>query len=86
MVELEELRELKSDVERREKGQAALIETQARRLDELDRLYRDEALARKKTHNAMEDLKVGPLPPSPPLSFTSLCMRCPCSSRCLRSC
>jgi hypothetical protein len=32
---------------------------QAKRLDELDRLYRDEALARKKTHNAMEDLKVG---------------------------
>jgi hypothetical protein len=31
---------------------------QAKRLDELDRLYRDEALARKKTHNAMEDLKV----------------------------
>ncbi len=59
MGELEELRELKGDVERREKGQAALIETQARRLDELDRLYRDEALARKKTHNAMEDLKAG---------------------------
>lgn len=33
--------------------------SQAKRLDELDRLYRDEALARKKTHNAMEDLKVG---------------------------
>ena len=38
--------------------QATLIESQAKRLDELDRLYRDEALARKKTHNAMEDLKV----------------------------
>ena len=35
---------------------------QAKRLDELDRLYRDEALARKRAHNAMEDLKARPAP------------------------
>jgi hypothetical protein len=55
--ELDELRELKADVERREKGQAELIAGQAKRLDELEKLYRDESLARKKIYNAMEDMK-----------------------------
>jgi hypothetical protein len=55
--ELEELREFKDDVERREKAQAELIAGQAKRLDELEKLYRDEALARKKIYNAMEDMK-----------------------------
>lgn len=55
--ELKELREFKEDVERREKAQAELIAGQAKRLEELDKLYRDEALARKKIHNAMEDMK-----------------------------
>lgn len=30
---------------------------QARRLDELDRLYRDEVVARKRAHNALQDAK-----------------------------
>lgn len=55
--ELTELRELKEDVERREKAQAEVISQQAKKLEELDSLYRDEALARKKIHNAMEDMK-----------------------------
>lgn len=55
--ELAELREMKEDVERREKAQAEVISQQARKLEELDSLYRDEALARKKIHNAMEDMK-----------------------------
>lgn len=55
--ELEELREMKADVERREKAQAELIAGQAKRLDELEKLYRDESLQRKKIYNAMEDLK-----------------------------
>jgi hypothetical protein len=40
MAELEELRELKQDVERRERAQATVIENQARRLEELDTLYK----------------------------------------------
>ncbi|KAL4428851.1 hypothetical protein ABPG77_005289 [Micractinium sp. CCAP 211/92] len=55
--ELEELRELKEDVERREKAQAEVISQQAKRLDELDALYRDEAIMRKKIFNQMEDMK-----------------------------
>lgn len=39
-VELEELRELKADVERREKAQAAMLERQAKRLEELETLYK----------------------------------------------
>jgi hypothetical protein len=30
---------------------------QARRLDDLEKLYRDEVVARKRAHNAVEDLK-----------------------------
>lgn len=39
-TELEELRELKADVERRERAQAAVIENQAKRLEELEVLYK----------------------------------------------
>ena len=39
-VELEELREMKDDVVRRERAQAAIIDNQARRLEELDVLYK----------------------------------------------
>ena len=39
-VELEELRELKEDVARRERAQALVIENQAKRLDELETLYK----------------------------------------------
>ncbi len=39
-AELEELREMKEDVERRERAQATVIENQAKRLDELETLYK----------------------------------------------
>ena len=39
-VELEELREMKADVERRERAQASVLERQAKRLEELDSLYK----------------------------------------------
>ena len=42
--ELEELREMKEDVERRERAQATVIENQAKRLDELETLYKVCAL------------------------------------------
>ena len=38
------LKELEADVERREKQQAAVIESQAKRLEELEKLYRDEVV------------------------------------------
>lgn len=34
-----------------------MIGQQAKKLEELDSLYRDEALMRKKIHNQMEDMK-----------------------------
>ena len=39
-MELEELREMKADIERREKAQATVIENQAKRLEELEVLYK----------------------------------------------
>ena len=42
-AELEELRDMKEDVERRERAQAALIDNQAKRLDELETLYKARA-------------------------------------------
>ena len=39
-VELEELREMKADIQRREKAQATVIENQAKRLEELETLYK----------------------------------------------
>ncbi|KAK9831534.1 hypothetical protein WJX81_006588 [Elliptochloris bilobata] len=56
-AELEELREMKEDVERRERAQAAVIENQAKRLEELETLYKDESIMRKKYFNQMEDMK-----------------------------
>lgn len=55
--ELIELREMKEDVARKEKGQAAIIENQAKRLEELEKLYRDEQVTRKRYFNQMEDMK-----------------------------
>ena len=56
-VELDELREMKEDIERKEKQQAMLIESQAKRLEELERLYKDEQVLRKRFFNQMEDMK-----------------------------
>lgn len=47
LAELEELRELRADVERKERQQAAIIEGQAKRLEELDKVYRDEVGGQK---------------------------------------
>jgi len=56
-AELEELRELRADIERKDKQQAGIIENQAKRLDELEKLYREEQVSRKRAFNMMEDLK-----------------------------
>lgn len=57
--ELIALREMKEDVERRERAQADVIANQAKRLDELEHLYKDEALLRKKIHNQVGGWVVG---------------------------
>jgi len=57
MAELDELREMKEDIERKEKQQAVLIEAQAKRLEELEVLYKDEQVLRKRFFNMMEDMK-----------------------------
>ncbi len=104
--ELSELREMKADVERKEKQQAEIIHSQVRwlaaleaggraraahalgrgadlhwgqglllclcalpqskRLEELEKLFRDEQVARKRAVNAMEDMKVRPKCPHAP--------------------
>ena len=43
-TELEELREMKEDIVRRERAQAVIIDNQAKRLEELDLLYKVAAL------------------------------------------
>ena len=39
---------MKEDVERKEKQQAAIIDSQAKKLEELDKSYKDESLLRKR--------------------------------------
>ncbi|MEW5314403.1 MAG: hypothetical protein WDW38_005908 [Sanguina aurantia] len=55
--ELEELREMKADIERKDKQQAVIILNQAKRLDELEKLYKEEQVTRKRYFNTMEDMK-----------------------------
>eukprot|EP00951_Prasinocladus_malaysianus_P006121 scaffold43350_cov33-Prasinocladus_malaysianus.AAC.1 len=57
MAELDELREMKEDIERKEKQQAVLIEAQAKRLEEFEQLYKEEQVLRKRYFNQMEDMK-----------------------------
>ena len=56
-AELEELREMKSDVDRKERAHAQLIADQARRLEQLETLYKEEQVNRKRYFNMMEDMK-----------------------------
>mmetsp|Transcript_37392 Transcript_37392/g.110381 ORF Transcript_37392/g.110381 Transcript_37392/m.110381 type:complete len:1168 (-) Transcript_37392:781-4284(-) len=55
--ELTDLREMREDVERKEKQQAAIIDNQAKKLAELSRLHRDEQIMRKRYFNQMEDMQ-----------------------------
>ena len=42
MAELEDLRVMKGDIQRQEKANAELIQSQAKRLEELETLYKEE--------------------------------------------
>jgi len=57
LEELDALRELKEDVQRREAQQAAIIKGQAERVEELEVLYKEEQTLRKRYFNQMEDMK-----------------------------
>ncbi|GAQ87147.1 Myosin-related protein [Klebsormidium nitens] len=55
--ELDELREMKEDVDRKNEQTAMLLKGQAERLTQLEGLYRDEQVLRKKYFNQIEDMK-----------------------------
>ncbi|GMH42931.1 LOW QUALITY PROTEIN: hypothetical protein BSKO_10853 [Bryopsis sp. KO-2023] len=55
--ELQALREMKSDIQSREKSQADIIMIQSKRLEEVEKAYKTEQVGRKRYFNTMEDLK-----------------------------
>jgi len=55
--ELEELRELKADVDRKDKAAAEIIKQQKDSIEELEGKYREEQTLRKRYFNMMEDMK-----------------------------
>ncbi len=61
-AELEELREMKEDVERRERAQAAVIENQAKRLEELETLYKVPCASRRSLFTLRFDMHQKPWP------------------------
>lgn len=57
MKELQELREMKEDIDRKNEQTAALLKMQGAQLAELDVLYREEQVLRKRYFNTIEDMK-----------------------------
>ncbi|XP_052196753.1 kinesin-like protein KIN-14E [Diospyros lotus] len=55
--ELEELREMKEDIDRKNEQTAALLKMQGVQLAELEALYREEQVLRKRYFNTIEDMK-----------------------------
>ncbi|CAD7697902.1 unnamed protein product [Ostreobium quekettii] len=55
--EVSELRELKREIESREREQAMVIEQQAKKLEEMEHDYKTEQVQRKRIFNQMEDMK-----------------------------
>lgn len=55
--ELEELREMKSDMDRKNAQTSAIIKRQAEQIEGLENLYREEQILRKRYFNMMEDMK-----------------------------
>ena len=76
-AELEELREMKDDVVRKERAQATIITNQARRLEELDQLYKVRLVCPGKTTLMLaKAVCIGRLPPKLPLSMHSARAAC----------
>ncbi|KAF7829094.1 kinesin-like protein KIN-14E [Senna tora] len=57
LKELEELREMKEDIERKNEQTAALLKMQGTQLAEMELLYKEEQLLRKRYFNTIEDMK-----------------------------
>eukprot|EP01023_Acetabularia_acetabulum_P050751 TRINITY_DN551_c0_g1_i2.p1 TRINITY_DN551_c0_g1~~TRINITY_DN551_c0_g1_i2.p1 ORF type:complete len:1305 (-),score=225.81 TRINITY_DN551_c0_g1_i2:110-4024(-) len=55
--DLEELQEFKRDYNRKEKQNASIIEQQGRKLEEFEKVYKEEQKMRKQYWNMMEDMK-----------------------------
>lgn len=55
--ELEELREMKEDIDRKNEQTAAVIRMQGAQLSELEALYKGEQVLRKRYFNTIEDMK-----------------------------
>ncbi|XP_044509281.1 kinesin-like protein KIN-14E isoform X1 [Mangifera indica] len=57
LKELEELREMKEDIDRKNEQTAAILKMQGAQLAELEALYKEEQTLRKRYFNTIEDLK-----------------------------
>ncbi|CAA0821062.1 Kinesin-like calmodulin-binding protein [Striga hermonthica] len=57
LKELEELREMKEDIDRKNEQTAAILKMQGAQLAEMEALYKDEQVMRKRYFNMMEDMK-----------------------------
>ncbi|KAI9165050.1 hypothetical protein LWI28_006622 [Acer negundo] len=55
--ELEELREMKEDIDRKNEQTAAILKMQGAQLAELETLYKEEQILRKRYFNTIEDMK-----------------------------
>ncbi|KAF8409844.1 hypothetical protein HHK36_002362 [Tetracentron sinense] len=57
LKELEELREMKEDIDRKNEQTAAILKKQGAQLAELEALYKEEQILRKRYFNTIEDMK-----------------------------
>ncbi|XLR50239.1 hypothetical protein S83_000911 [Arachis hypogaea] len=57
LKELEELRELKEDIDRKNEQTAAILKMQGAQLVEMEALYKEEQVLRKRYYNTIEDMK-----------------------------
>ncbi|XP_022739576.1 kinesin-like protein KIN-14E isoform X2 [Durio zibethinus] len=57
LKELEELREMKEDIDRKNEQTAAILKMQGSQLAELEALYKEEQVLRKRYFNTIEDMK-----------------------------
>ncbi|XVF59911.1 hypothetical protein PTKIN_Ptkin07bG0313700 [Pterospermum kingtungense] len=57
LKELEELREMKEDIDRKNEQTAAILKMQGAQLVELEALYKEEQVLRKRYFNTIEDMK-----------------------------
>ncbi|KAL5143063.1 Kinesin-like protein KIN-14I [Glycine soja] len=57
LKELEELREMKEDIDRKNEQTAAILKMQGAQLAEMETLYKEEQVLRKRYFNVIEDMK-----------------------------